>query len=100
MMFGVSIVISICRLPCLAFFSTLPCAVSFCGRLIRGDTVECCNDVRSSWTFGSFEAFFMKGEVKCAVATASDKPSAHPTVCPCLPDLVSATVPFVRVSLA
>lgn len=45
----------------------------------------------------SFEAFFTKYGVKSAVATASVKPSAHPPpVCPCLYDLVSATVPVVR----
>jgi hypothetical protein len=95
MIFGVSIVIIIDRLPCLAFSSTLPCAVSFYGSLIGGDIVECCN-VCSSWTFSSCEAFFTKCGVKSAVATASVKPPAHPLVCPCLSDLVPATIPFVR----
>lgn len=98
MMFGVSIVINTYRISCLAFYSTLPCAVGFCGRLIGGVIVECCNNVCSSWTFSSFEAFFTKCGVKSAVATASINPSTHPPVCPCLPDLVSATVLCVRFS--
>ena len=92
-MFGVSIVISICRLTCLAFSRTLPFAVCFCERLVGGDTVECCNNVCSSWTFSSFEGFFTKCGVKSAVATASVKPSAHPSVCPCLPDQVISNCP-------